>query len=349
MMQVNRVVPQSVFNNQCPAIREFLNQPNASKHVWQHQIDAVKMVVKQLEDREKPNIALVVLPTGCGKTGVAVLAAYALNASRVLVITPSVKISKQIHEAFCGSQTQTDKRCFLEKRGIFSPDDVVYVVPRGECITDSAKIIYHYVDPFMVVNAHKIGGLSSVKIEDIRKDGYDLVIVDEAHHYPAPTWKTLVDHFDQSRRLFITATPVYKGKPILPYPPCFTLPRQEAIERGIIRNIDFYEVLNPQGVLQPPSFQAKVRPMRFSSPQLYCSGLPPPPPPPARLGSIWPYRMHAPYRPTATGTRLPRAALRIITPRASARGKAIVCRYRCRCCCRHENRQISSSRCLCVL
>ena len=110
MMQVNRVVP-SVFNNQNSVIREFLDRPDAStsSHVWQHQIDAVKMVVKQLEDREKPNIALVVLPTGCGKTGVAVLAAYALNASRVLVITPSVKISKQIHEAFCGSQTQ---RCF---------------------------------------------------------------------------------------------------------------------------------------------------------------------------------------------------------------------------------------------
>ena len=253
MMQVNRVVPQSVFNNQCLAIQRFLNGPDASNHVWQHQIDAVIRVFEQLQNLQMPNIALVVLPTGCGKTGVAVLAAYALNASRVLVITPSVKISKQIHEAFCGSQT---RGCFLEERGICEPADVLLVVPRGECITDSTKIRQHYFDHFMVVNAHKIGGLSSVKIEDIPSDGYDLVIVDEAHHYPAPTWKTLVDHFDQSRRIFITATPEYKGKPILPHAPCFTLPREVAIRSGIIRNIEFYEVPNQQGVYGPqPSFQ----------------------------------------------------------------------------------------------
>jgi superfamily II DNA or RNA helicase len=254
MMQVNPVIPQSVFNNQCLAILEFLDRPDASNCVWQHQILAVKRVREQLQNFQMPNIALVVLPTGCGKTGVAVLAAYALNATRVLVITPSVKISKQIHEAFCGSQA---RRCFLEERGICPSAYVIQVVPRGECITDSAKIRQNYVDSFMVVNAHKIGGLSSVKIEDIPSDGYDLVIVDEAHHYPAPTWKTLVDHFYQSRRLFITATPEYKGKSILEHSPCFTLPREVAVQSGIIRNIDFYEVPNPQGVFQP-SLQMSV-------------------------------------------------------------------------------------------
>ena len=97
-----------------------------------------------------------------------------------------------------------------------------------------------------------------MKIENIPSNGYDLVIVDEAHHYPAPTWKTLVDHFDKSRRLFITATPKYKGEPIFPYEPCFTLPREVAVQSGIIRNIEFYEVPNPQGILQP-SIQEKVR------------------------------------------------------------------------------------------
>ena len=253
-MQVNPVLPQSVFNTQCLAMLGFLDQPDASSYVWQHQIDAVKRVREQLQNPQMPNIALVVLPTGCGKTGVAVLAAYALNASRVLVITPSVKISKQLHEAFCGSQT---RRCFLEERGICKSENVIHVVPRGECITNAAQILQHYVDPFMVVNAHKIGGQSSVKIEDIPSNGYDLVIVDEAHHYPAPTWKTLVDHFYQSRRLFITATPEYKGEPILPYPPCFALPREVAVQDGIIRNIEFYEVPNPQGIFQPSS-QVKV-------------------------------------------------------------------------------------------
>ena len=92
----------------------------------------------------------------------------------------------------------------------------------------------------MVVNAHKIGEQSSVKIDQIPREGYDLVIVDEAHHYPADTWKFLVDHFCNSRRLFLTATPLNKGKPILPTtPPCYELKRNKATNSGIIREVEF--------------------------------------------------------------------------------------------------------------
>ena len=64
-----------------------------------------------MEDPTKSNIALVVLPTGCGKTGVAVLSAFVLNAKRVLVVTPSAKVSDQILEAFCGGID--DSPCLL--------------------------------------------------------------------------------------------------------------------------------------------------------------------------------------------------------------------------------------------
>jgi len=75
----------------------------------------------------------------------------------------------------------------------------------------------------MVVNAHKVGSKSRVAIEGTlllitNKDlprNYDLVIVDEAHHYPAKTWKLLVDYFSNTNRLFLTATPLWRGKPIL--------------------------------------------------------------------------------------------------------------------------------------
>ena len=95
----------------------------------------------------------------------------------------------------------------------------------------------------MITNAHKIGGKSSVAIEEINPRNYDLVIVDEAHHYPAPTWKLLVDHFDSSKRLFLTATPEHNGKPILDGRMlCYHFDRQVAVQAGIIRDIRFDEV-----------------------------------------------------------------------------------------------------------
>lgn len=259
-MDVSRELPQSVFNTQSQSLLSFLRGRNATDYLYQHQVDAVEAACQSLQGQNATSIALVVLPTGCGKTGVAVLAAYALNASRVLVITPSVKISKQIHENFCGSE---NRHCFLLERNIIKADEESSICPSGAYITNTSKIRQHMRDPFMVVNAHKIGGTSSVKIEDIPNNAYDLVIVDEAHHYPALTWKTLVDHFDGSRRLFITATPEYRGEPILKNPgPCFKLSRAEAVQRGIVRNIDFHEV--PSKVYQQYQLQSSDESVMFT-------------------------------------------------------------------------------------
>ena len=180
------------------------------------------------------NIALVVLPTGCGKTGVAVLASYALDARRVLVITPSIIISRQINEAY--------ENFLLNKRVVTSADDMQCVIPSKAVIMKSSEIRNGMQSTLMIVNAHKIGRQSNVRIEDILNDRYDLVIVDEAHHYPAPTWQLLVDHFYNSRRLFLTATPAHHGQPILSIlPPCYELKKSEAIARGIIREVAFCE------------------------------------------------------------------------------------------------------------
>ena len=237
--------PESVFNTNSENMVEFLEderrkaQRGEKISLYPHQVEAVLAVRDYFDPHKDPpnlsNIALVVLPTGCGKTGVAVLASYALNASRVLVITPSIIISRQIHKAY---------RNFLIDRKVIhnTPEILQLVLPTRSLIKKSAEIQEGMSSMVMVVNAHKIGGQSSVRIEDIPRDGYDLVIVDEAHHYPAPTWKLLVDHFCNSRRLFLTATPEHKGKPILPIPPCYELKRNEAISMGIVRDVNFDEL-----------------------------------------------------------------------------------------------------------
>ena len=245
--------PQSVFNTRSNDLVEFLEtehmKPDKDKgkrvsSLFPHQIDAVRALRKYFapdaqSDPNASNIALVVLPTGCGKTGVAVLASYALNASRVLVITPSIIISRQIAAAY-GYRQAANQKTFLIKCKIIEPDDAQDTLPTISLITKSTEIQEGMRSMVMVVNAHKIGEQSSVKIDQIPREGYDLVIVDEAHHYPADTWKLLVDHFCNSRRLFLTATPLHKGRPILPtIPPCYELKRSEAIKRGIIRDVKF--------------------------------------------------------------------------------------------------------------
>ena len=236
-------LPQSVFNTRSADMVDFLEGEyhrckeltEQISSLYPHQVEAVLTLRDYFDPQKNPNssnIASVVLPTGCGKTGVAVLASYALNASRVLVITPSIIISRQMDKAYGR---------FLIDHGVI-PDtleDAQDTLPTKSLIKKSSEVREGMRSMVMVVNAHKIGKQSSVKIEEIPREGYDLVIVDEAHHYPAPTWKLLVDHFCNSRQLFLTATPEHKGKPILPIPPCYELKRNVAVTRGIIRDVMF--------------------------------------------------------------------------------------------------------------
>jgi superfamily II DNA or RNA helicase len=36
---------------------------------------------------------------------------------------------------------------------------------------------------------------------------FDLVIIDEAHHSSAPTWRAILEHFSAAKALLLTATP----------------------------------------------------------------------------------------------------------------------------------------------
>jgi len=68
--------------------------------------------------------------------------------------------------------------------------------------------------------------------------------VDEAHHYPAKTWKSIVDYFSDSRALFLTATPFNSGKPILgpsqsSYE-CYKKELKDALREKLIRHVEFF-------------------------------------------------------------------------------------------------------------
>ena len=223
----------------------------ADEPLYAHQVEAVLCLYEYFTiNPRNSQVALVVLPTGCGKTGVAVLASYVLDATRVLVITPSLIISKQVNKAY---------ENFLIKRGIIGEQDRHLYVPQKMLITKSDQLVtqepgqlrqtlrlqVHEAD-LLITNAHKISDQSAVKVTDIPDDCFDLVIVDEAHHYPAKTWKRLVDHFPNSKKIFLTATPEHGGKPILQDPPCYKLSHDDAVKKGIIRKVEFTETSEEQ-------------------------------------------------------------------------------------------------------
>ena len=118
--------------------------------------------------------------TGCGKSGIIALAPYILDAKRYLIIAPNLNIKDQL---------QSDVANFCHARGVISD----FSLPELGDLT-SGK-------PICVTNIQQ---RADIKIDS---EAFDLVAIDEAHHFPAKTWVKIVDHFVNAKIIFLTATP----------------------------------------------------------------------------------------------------------------------------------------------
>jgi hypothetical protein len=171
---------------------------------------------------------------------------------------------------------------FISCGAVAEMTDLRGVTPKTHLVTHSQQLVTDggLMDNSLVItNKSKVGGQALVQVEDLPVDGFDFVIVDEAHHYPAETWKRLIDRYPTSVRLFLTATAVYKGKYILgaaidravPIPPCYQLSREDAVAGGFIRDIRFNEV-GSMGDDDAATMQVRSHFVHFSYGHMYaCS------------------------------------------------------------------------------
>ena len=212
---------------------EALSDSPGGAGLYEHQAKAVLKLEKELGN-EDSGISLAVLPTGTGKSGVALLSAYCCGDNKkVLVVTPSETISKQLYRDFFSDEP--GRLTFLEGRGLFIPRERDDYMPNTELIMKTDRILQAFESKELIIaNAQKFRTRSNVDLAEIPADRVSLVIVDEAHHYPATTWKKIVEHFKMCRIIFLTATSFHGGKPILDKLPCYELSRQVAIDQGII-------------------------------------------------------------------------------------------------------------------
>ena len=256
---------RSVFKRLGETLFNGLEQLVKGKNIYQHQADAVTAIKQELlnppSGGKYSNVSLAVLPTGTGKTGVGVLAAYACKARRVLIITPSVTISKQQYAQFTNVQDPSlnplGNKPFLQSRNIISEDQVMtaeigsWTPVNSKCALKKADLDDALAKKceLVVSNVQKFGdgkGRRGCNITKYPHDHFSLVIVDEAHHFPARTWEDIVKHFQiaQLGILFLTATPYHRGDYILSpsKKPCFVYKQKDAEKDGIIREINFVSV-----------------------------------------------------------------------------------------------------------
>lgn len=193
---------------------------------------ALHAVTAQQTASEEP--AQVVLPTGVGKTLVAVLLPYVLDVERVLIVTPARIVRDQVAHAFKNLEVAKSVGALSDET---EPPSVLRADNR--C---TAEFWSEHPDEEVVVGNVMVLSEGYEGVDPIPAGRFDLVIFDEAHHLPAPTWTTLHEHLDGVPRVLLTATPFRADRRRLPGEIAFAYPLRRAIARGAYQPVGFRPV-----------------------------------------------------------------------------------------------------------
>ena len=154
-------------------------RPSRSPRLWPWQEQAVAAVGESIARDAHP---LVVAPTGCGKTTLfcEVARLEVERGGRVLVLAHRTELIDQAAERFelFGMPTAIEQ----SSRRV-DPDDL----------------------PSVVVAS--VASLRGKRLERFASDSFTLVIIDEAHHGPAGSYRAIADRFEAAARFGVTATP----------------------------------------------------------------------------------------------------------------------------------------------
>jgi superfamily II DNA or RNA helicase len=192
--------------------------------------------------------ALVSLPTGAGKTGVALAAPFLTPQppTRVLVMVPSSALRKQTVRHFSTMRLLREIRALTRW----------YDPPRIKVISvESTSTDWTTLSDADVVVAipQTITPASAGAVSIPPPDFFDLVIVDEAHHLPSKTWRAVLDHLDFSAAVLLTATPFRLDRRPVPGVRTFYFPLRQAIEEG------FYKPIRPIVLQRPEPYDLSTR------------------------------------------------------------------------------------------
>ena len=148
------------------------------------------------------NKAILQIPVGCGKTGLASILPFGIARGRVLVIAPNLTIKDNLYEAM---DITNRAKCFWRKAGVLTPESMV--AGPLTCTLDSGNITVATKCHFVITNIQQLATNIDKWLLQFPVDFFDMVIIDEAHHSAAESWKKVVARFPNAKIIHLTATP----------------------------------------------------------------------------------------------------------------------------------------------
>jgi superfamily II DNA or RNA helicase len=177
-------------------------------------------------DRADNLPAIVVLPTGCGKSGVIACAPFGIAEGRVLVVAPNLTIKEGLADGTFSGTDNFYHFCDVLPRDARLPR--VVALERGRVNEEDCRRA-----DVIVTNVQQMQGWLPL----FPSDFFDLIIVDEAHHAPADSWQNINQAFPDAKKIYCTATPFRSDDRPIRAEPVYEYRLADAIENGYVKNI----------------------------------------------------------------------------------------------------------------
>jgi excisionase family DNA binding protein len=194
------------------------------------QVEAYQALYNFFHDGNKT--AIIQIPVGCGKSGIAAIAPFGIAQGRVLIISPNLTIKDGLFESLDITNRQ---KCFWRKRDILKDEDMIG--GPFACTLDTGNISVCEKSHIVISNVQQLSTNPEKWLKKFPKDFFDLIIVDEAHHSPAESWKAVLTYFESAKIINMTATPFRGDKKTIEGELVYRYPFKKATFKGYIKRI----------------------------------------------------------------------------------------------------------------
>lgn len=176
--------------------------------------------------------AIIQLPVGCGKSGVASILPFGIARGRVLIITPNLTIKDELEQTLDITNRQ---KCFWRRMQVLKDADMVagpYV-----CTLETGNLSVCEESHIVLTNIQQLATNTDKWLNQFPDDFFDLIIVDEAHHGAAESWKRVFTKFPKAKVVSLTATPFRSDRQELDGELIYRYPFKSASIKGYIKKL----------------------------------------------------------------------------------------------------------------
>ena len=182
--------------------------------------------------REGKNKAILQIPVGCGKTGLAALLPLGIAEGRVMVIAPNLTIKDGLYEAM---DVTNRRKCFWRMVGVLDGNQMV--AGPFSCTLDTGNISVATKSHIVITNIQQLATNVDKWLEQFPDDFFNMIIIDEAHHGPAESWQKVIRRFPNAKIVYMTATPFRSDRQEIDGELVFRYPFHSATLKGYIKRL----------------------------------------------------------------------------------------------------------------